>query len=211
MTNATKYTPLVSVSHRSILLLMTVGLLCMFGIALKERVENPDLVIQVEPRMSMDAMGAMGAMSDMVAGMGAGAPSEVGMLMQQLADKPHDVAALIQLSEHLVQGQQWTAAETFVRRAIEVNPQDAQAQYLLGVILHGQGKSEEAVQALENAVLLKDEASVRYSLGVLYVYYLENIAKGVEHFTAGLNDATAPENLQTAIRAELEKVTQTNK
>lgn len=52
---------------------------------------------------------------------------------------------------------------------------------------------------------IKDEASVRYSLGVLYIYFLEDPKRGSEHLRAGLTDATASEELKAAIKQELER------
>ena len=46
---------------------------------------------------------------------------------------------------------------------------------------------------------------MRYSLGVLYIYFLEDPKRGVEHLRAGLNDATASAELKAAIQQELEK------
>lgn len=76
--------------------------------------------------------------------------------------------------------------------------------YLLGVIQHNQGRHKEAAEALERVVKIKDEASVRYSLGVLYIYFLEDTKRGAEHLRAGLNDPTASEELKAAIQQELE-------
>ena len=101
-----------------------------------------------------------------------------------------------------------TAAETFAQRAITLDAGNSKPLYLLGVIMHNQGRNKEAAEALEKVLAIKDEASVRYSLGVLYLYFLENPAKGIEHLTAGLQDPKASDELKAAITQELEKAPQ---
>ncbi|HZF60651.1 MAG TPA: hypothetical protein VEZ52_03400, partial [Desulfovibrio sp.] len=97
-------------------------------------------------------------------------------------------------------------AETFAQRAVTMDVSNPKPLYLLGVIQHNQGRHKEAAEALEQVVKIKDEASVRYSLGVLYIYFLEDPKRGADHLRAGLTDATASEELKAAIKQELEKV-----
>ena len=47
-------------------------------------------------------------------------------------------------------------AATLYRRALKQRPENAEALHLLGVLLHQQGKHEEALRALEKAVALED-------------------------------------------------------
>lgn len=185
----------VSGSRRMVLLVMAAGLLCMLGASFIQRLQQPSLVVETP-----GARGGMPAQD-----MSAGVSPEVGQLMQQIKDNPNDVKALVHLAEHLVGAQQWEAAETFARRAAVVAPSDPQPSYLLGVILHNKGQHAEAAEALERVVVLQDDASVRYSLGVLYIHYLQNVTKGVEHLSAGLHDTKASETLKKSIREELEK------
>ncbi len=70
---------------------------------------------------------------------------------------------------------------------------------------HNRGRHAEAAASLERVLSMKDEASVRYSLGVLYLYYLNEPIRGIAHLTAGLHDENAPEDLKESIRRELEK------
>lgn len=184
--------PRASGSRRMILLFMAVGLVFMLAVSLSQRLANPHLVVEAQQRGGMGQ--AAGGMS-----------SEVGALMQKVAQNPNDYASVIHLTEHLVTDKQWDAAENFARRAMVVSPGESQPWYLLGVILHNKGQNKEAAEALERAVTMKDEASLRYSLGVLYIYYLNDAAKGVQHLTAGLHAADASDALKKVIREELEK------
>ena len=179
---------------RLVLLVVGLGLVLMLVSAFWQRLSNPHLVKEIDVAATRGGAGGMGGMNP-----------ELGKLMQQVSENPNDFKALVHLTEHLMSDQQWDAAENFAKRAMTVNPNDAQPPYLVGVIMHNKGQHQQAAEALEQVVRLKDEASVRYSLGVLYIHYLENPAKGVEHLTAGLHDAKAPESLKKQIREELEK------
>ena len=177
-------------ASRALIILLGLSLVVMLVVSLKERFESPGLTEQRLPRA------ATAQDND---------AQEIGKLMRQVAENPNDVTAMVHLVEHLIGAQNWEAAETFAQRAVTLDTGNSKPLYLLGVIMHNQGRNKEAAEALEQVLAIKDEASVRYSLGVLYTHYLENPAKGVEHLSAGLRDANAPEALKNAIMQELEK------
>lgn len=187
-----------SLGQKGVLLFVALGLVVMLGISFWDRVSNPELMVPGRDSGMGEGRGSMPGEAAM--------NPDVAKLMEHLRDNPNDVQALVHLSEHLVNDQNWAAAETFIRRAVIAAPDNAQPMYLLGVVQHNLGQHKEAAESLERVVRLKDEASVRYSLGVLYVYYLQDIPKGVAHLSAGLNDPKAPEALKKSIREELEKV-----
>lgn len=186
---------LPSAGQKALLVFVALGLVVMLGISLVDRLRNPDLVVAT--RAGTPDMGGGAAQQGMNA--------DIAKLMEHLRDKPNDVEALMHLSEHLVNEQNWEAAETFIRRAVVADPQNTQPMYLLGVVQHNMGQHKEAAESLERVLRLKDEASVRYSLGVLYIYYLNDTPSGVKHLSAGLNDPKAPEALKKSLREELEK------
>lgn len=180
--------------QKAILLFVGLGLVVMLAISFIDRVRNPDLVVQSRSSGMGEARGTEGGMNP-----------DVAKLMEHLRDNPNDVKSLMHLSEHLVNDQNWAAAETFVTRAVAADPTNTQPIYLLGVVQHNLGKHKEAAASLEKVLGMKDEASVRYSLGVLYIYYLDDVASGVKHLSAGLNDPSASEALKKSLREELEK------
>lgn len=132
-------------------------------------------------------------------------PDEVGRLMQEVARDPGNKAALVQIAERLMAMGSWDGAESFATRALALDPQDARTRYLLGVIRHNQGKHAEAAKLLEEALRTQESAPMRYSLGVLYLHYLNEPARGVEQLSMALHDPDADESLRQSIRAELEK------
>ena len=180
-------------SARILIILLAAALTIMLFASLKARIQNPHLTVAARPQQGM-------------AGGEAGEDAQtVGKLMRQVAENPQDIGALIHLIEHLVTAQNWDAAETFAQRAVTMDVGNSKPLYLLGVIQHNQGRHKEAAEALERVVKIKDEASARYSLGVLYIYFLEDPKRGVEHLRAGLNAATASAELKAVIQEELEK------
>ncbi len=130
---------------------------------------------------------------------------EVGRLMQEVARDPGNKAALMQIAERLMTMGSWDGAESFATRALALDPQDARTRYLLGVIRHNQGRHAEAAKLLEEALRTRESAPMRYSLGVLYLHYLNDPARGVEHLSMALHDPDADESLRQSIREELEK------
>lgn len=186
---------LPSAGQKALLIFVAVGLAVMLGISLIDRVRNPDLVVAT--RSGTDGSGGEAQQGGM--------NPDIAKLMEHLRDKPNDVEALMHLSEHLVNEQNWQAAEAFIRRAVVADPENTQPMYLLGVVQHNLGQHKESAESLERVLRLKDEASVRYSLGVLYIYYLNDTAAGVKHLSAGLNDPKASEALKKNLREELEK------
>ena len=95
-------------------------------------------------------------------------------------------------------------AKDMIQRATVAAPSDHRPPYLMGVVLGGQGKWQEAAEQLERSVALKDDASARYSLGVIWRYHLKDEAKARAHFdtAAKISNDSA---LNSMIKAELDK------
>ncbi|MEG2172910.1 MAG: hypothetical protein RRY29_06590 [Desulfovibrionaceae bacterium] len=181
--------------QRAVLAFVGLGLVVMLAISFMDRMRNPDMVVVNGGDAGMGAAQSGGE----------GMNPDIAKLMEHLGKNPNDVAALMHLSEHLVNEHNWAAAETFIRRAVAADPTNSQPVFLLGVVQHNLGQHKEAAVSLEKVLGMKDEASVRYSLGVLYIYFLNDTTNGIKHLSAGLNDPKAPEELKKKIREELEK------
>lgn len=183
-----------SMMFRGILVFIACGLLLMLFVSLSERITNPTLL--VGQRAGNDGTKAQGG----------GMSAEIPTLMEQLKESPNDVSILVHLTEHLVNESEWDAAESFSRRAVVIAPEHEKANYWLGVALHGLDRNEEAVVALEKSIAANDDPIIRRSLGLIYIYYLDNTQKGVEHLTAGLNNPKATAANKKLLREDLEKV-----
>lgn len=192
--------------QRLCIILLAVALVAMLGTALVKRLQNPSLTEQRQPVAAAPAApaGGNGGMPQGMPGM-AGGDDTVGALMQQVGKNPQDLDALMQLAEALMHQENWQAAETFAQRASVVDLNNPQPLFMLGVILHNLGRSAEAAQALEKVIALQDTARVRYSLGVLYLYFLDQKDKGLACMEAGLKDPKIEDDIRAAIDEELQK------
>jgi cytochrome c-type biogenesis protein CcmH/NrfG len=188
-----EYVPVRGI-QRIVLLFLAFALAGMTLVSLWQRFMRPDLLVPANTRqMSADQDAAP---SD--------AMNEISQLMQKIQQNPGDVAAMLHLAEHFVEDKNWPAAENFLRKAVVAAPGNPQPLYLLGVVLHNQGKHEEAAACLERVVSLRDEPSVRYSLGVLYAHYLQDPARGGQHLRMALTQPGLTDDLAQLIRAELD-------
>lgn len=182
-----KHTP---ASSRPLLLVLLLVFLCMLGTGLWQRFAQPELVQQVAHSPAQHTQDDMAA---------------VGRLMEEVSRNPADMDALLSLINSLMTLENWEAAESFARRGMQLDPKDPRPLHLLGVIQHSTDRNAEAAQSLEAVLKLHDDPSVRYSLGVLYIYYLKDSPRGLAHLRAGLALPNAGESLKRHIQAELDK------
>ncbi|MBQ3059044.1 MAG: tetratricopeptide repeat protein [Desulfovibrio sp.] len=188
---------------RILIVVLALGLGAMLVTSLAKQANHVSVQEVAQPHdRPPAAQGGGGPGMSAMGGMGGDA---IGALMQQAAREPENAALLIQLAEALMQGQKWDAAATFAQRAVALKPDSPHPLYLLGVIRHNQGQHKEAAQLLEQVARLHDDPSVRYSLGVLYLHYLQDNKRGMEHLTFALNAPSTSEELKAAIRKELEE------
>ena len=180
--------------HRILLLFLACAFAGMAAVSLWQRVVQPDLIIPSNTQQR-----SAGRDETPVDNM-----NEIGQLMQKVQQNPGDVAAILHLAEHFVEDKNWAAAENFLRKAVVAAPSNPQPLYLLGVVLHNRGGHAEAAACLERVVSLRDEPSVRYSLGVLYVHHLQDPARGDQHLRVALAQPGLPDDLAKLIRAELD-------
>jgi len=182
--------------QRVLLLFLALAFVGMAAVSLGQRFMRPDLVVPSNIR-PMSAGGDETHAGDM---------NEISQLMLKIQQNPGDVAAILHLVEHFVEDKNWAAAESFLRKAVVAAPGNPQPLYLLGVVLHNQGNHAEAASCLERVVDLRDEPSVRYSLGVLYVHYLQDPARGSRHLRVALAQPELTDDLGKLIRAELDEL-----
>ena len=129
-------------------------------------------------------------------------------LMQKMKENPNDVNTLLALAQTFAEQGDMEGAKDMIQRATVAAPADHRPPYLLGIVLGGQGKWQEAAEQLERSVTLKDDASARYSLGVIWRYHLKNEAKARAHFDTAAKISNDPA-LASMIKAELDKAAET--
>ena len=70
-----------------------------------------------------------------------------------------------------------------LKSALQINPKQAYALNLMGVIEYNQGNVQKAVEYYTDAVLNKpDYANAHYNLALVYDIFYQDIPKAVEHY-----------------------------
>ncbi len=167
---------------------ITLGIILMFGAALKERIVNPSLIQQNEPNAASEG----NQMSPLI-----------GQLMQEIQQNPNDASKMLHLAHVLIEEEQWDAAENFIHRVLEMAPNTAQAHYLHGIVLNKAERNAEAAESLEQVLALEERASARYSLAILYIHYLNKKDKGIMHLQKGIEHPDTTAELKAAMQEEL--------
>ncbi len=186
-------------SRKIILGIMVFSLVSMLAVSLVQRLQGDPLVVQ----------GADPNVAELVENNAAATiMQEIGKHMEELKENPDNFDLLVHTADLLLQTEQWDAAESFLRRALTLDASKAQPHYLLGIALHSNEKHAEAAASLERVVSINNDPSARYSLGVLYAYYLEDKARALDHFAKALEMKDLGSDLRTAIEMESEKVRQ---
>lgn len=173
-----------------LLLALLLAFLGMLGTGLWQRFTQPELVQKVVHSPAQHSQEEM---------------ASVGRLMEEVSRNPENMDAMLSLVNALVKLENWEAAENFARRATQLDAGDPRSFYLLGVIQHNTGRNADAARSLETALTLNDDPSVRYSLGVLYIHYLNDKPRGLEHLRAGLALPGLSESLKRHLQDELNK------
>ncbi len=182
----------LSTSRKVILGILALSIVSMLVVSFVQRMGGTALMVQNTAGTPSAAQSKADALT-----------AEIGQHMQELQKDPNNYGNLVHTSDLLVQSEQWDAAESFLRRAIALDATKAQPFYLLGIVLHNQKKNKEAAVALEKVVAIDNDPSARYSLGVLYMYFLQDVLKGVEHLQKALENPKIEAELRTVIENEL--------
>ena len=187
-------------NRRPMLIVLSIGLLLMLGAGLSYFTTNPGLVQHTNSGPAQRSEPVANAPSDGVLA-----------LMQALEKNPNDLPALLGLVQHYTHTQEWDKAEKFALHAVLAAPANAEPPYVLGVVLHGQGRHKEAAAALEKSLSLKNDPSVAYSLGVLYGFYLNDPAQGKAKLELVLAANEADPALKKDAAATIEQLSQMEK
>jgi len=125
--------------------------------------------------------------------------------MQMTMQRPNDISLKNKLTEALMNANQWEAAENFAHKSLEQDPNNFTSNFLLGIILHQKKQFDQAAAVLEKALTIQEDAQARYSLAVLYLYFLHNKEKGLFHLNEGLKKNTMSVQMSELFKKELEK------
>lgn len=122
--------------------------------------------------------------------------------MRRLQADPNDVDALLELAD-LFMTDNPASARAFLDRAMVAAPSDPRPSYHLGVLLSGQGRHQEAADAMERSLTLGDHPATRYSLAVILRYYLQRPDEARRHLQAALASPELSPELRSLTEAEL--------
>lgn len=195
----------VGVSRKSrelVACVMGVGLVLMLGAALTYMVEQPGLIVHqqggaaVAPEAGAGMPGATDAQNAALMGQ-----------MERLQKNPQDTEALLNLAGHFLHTEDYARAENFAMRAVMATQGEASATplYMLSMAQHSQGRHQEAAISLEKSLALKEDAETRYSLGILYRYFLKDEERGKAELQKALAAPGATDVLKKQVDAELTK------
>ena len=195
---------MIKTKQRPLLALLGLGLALMLGAVLSYMSTRPALTVPspqpAPPTAATQPAGTMPGTPEQ------GQPDGVARLMQQLQTNPKDVEALINLASHFLHLEDWPRAETFALRATLADTANPRPLHLLGVIQHNQGRHAEAAQSLEQALRLAEDAPTRYSLAILYAYFLKQPAQGATHLQKIIDAPETPADLRAKAQDELGKL-----
>lgn len=182
------------------------GLVAMVGSALVYFASHPDLILHQSPPQASMAAGMTGV-DDGAAGMPQGMDQAqmngLMALMQRLEKDPNDLEALSNLAGHFLHLEDYPRAESFALRAVMAakGADAAMPLYMLSMTQHSQGRHKEAAESLQKSLAAKDDAETRYSLGILYRYFLKDDAKG----RAELEKVLAAPGVTDALKQQVEQ------
>lgn len=185
------------IRQRVVIILLGASFIFILASSLVQRFTNPDLVIHNFPAQER-------ALEEVNENMGG-----IGRLMQIVANNPQDRNAILKLVESLMAIGQWESAENFAQKALTLegsNASDQRALYLLALVHHNKGEHEQAAELLEKTLAKGENPSARYSLGILYIHYLNKPEQGIDELRKGIAYPAVTPNLKAVMEDELNKV-----
>lgn len=186
---------------------VALGLVAMVGSALVYFAGHPDLILHQSPQQASAPVGGAGEDAGGMPGMNQEQVNGLMALMQRLEKDPGDLEALSNLAGHFLHLEDYPRAESFALRAVMAakGADAALPLYMLSMTQHSQGRYKEAADSLEKSLVAQDDAETRYSLGILYRYFLKDEAKGRGELEKALTSPGVTEPLKKQVEQELAK------
>lgn len=190
----------IAAMNRIFIILLGLCFLAMLGASLYQRFARPSLTINLmagAPETPLPDAAPTGNME------------LIGQLMRDVAANPKDRAKTISLVEALMAAGQWQVAENFAQKALALDDpssSDTRPLYLLAIIHHNKGEHAQAAELLEKTLERGENPAARYSLGILYLHFLQRPEQGMAELRKGLEAPDLPDSLRNAMREELDKV-----
>ena len=179
-----------------ILAALILGLAAMFTSAIAWRFGDHPLVLRKNIPASMPPAAAPAQQSN---------EEGIAALMRQMKSNPDNLDAMLELSRIFSERGDAEGALELLRRAEEASPSDPRPKHLAGVQLAAMSRWPEAAESLRKAIAARDDASARFSLGVICRYHLNLPSEARTHWEAAARICTDKE-LEKLIHAEISKL-----
>ncbi len=181
-------------TEQATIALLFAGVLAMAACALYARFTQPSIVKRV-PAQAVQAEASP-------------AQNRIASLMAEASRAPGNVDAMLELAQEFMSQGQPDAAASFLDKAMLADVANPMPPYLLGYLRHQQGREQEACELMERSLAIKDQASVRASLGMLYRYYARDNARAEANWKRALELPDLDEGQKKSVEAELAKLAQ---
>lgn len=197
-----------------VLAVLAAGLLVMFSVSLYQRVQGPGLILpaqhshpaEIPPTADNAGAGSAdssGAAWQTPAALSSEDTTALGGLMARLQASPNDAETLLAIAAIFTRYEDWDRVQNFLHRAANAAPSDIRPLHLLGINHTRKGDYAAAAASFEAALGLGDNASVSYSLGILYSRYMHAPDRAVPLLEALVAGPDVPEAIKTLAREEL--------
>ena len=129
----------------------------------------------------------------------------VQQLMAALQDNPEHVPTLVGLAGAFLESESPEQAARFARKALDIKGDHPQALMYLATSQYRTHAHEEAARTLRQLLeITPDDPWVRYNLGIVLKYNLEQPEAATEHFRKAREDAASHPDLLDRLEHELE-------
>ena len=136
------------------------------------------------------------------------APYYQGLIAEyrsNLAEDPHNLAALIGLANALYDSSQWREAIEYYEQALQLNPHNADTITDMGTCYRNLGMPDRAIAAYERSLRIEPaHANTLFNLGVVYGHDKKDYAKAIAAWDQLLR--TAPNHPRAAHVHEMLRV-----
>ncbi len=183
-------------SAKFLAVLLALGLALMLGAAVQHRLTDPSLVKPAETRVQPEPAQADQAPPQ---------DSRLAGLMRAMGERPDNPELLLETAVALIGQGALDEARTLLDRAALLDTASADIPYYQGYVAHRKNRHEEAAAFMEESLRRADRPDVRFSVGVLCAYFLNDKARAREHWEKGLSLPSATEEQKARFRTELER------
>lgn len=186
----------ISKKQQYILLIIIVGALSIIWGTTSYFIENPMLTMHIEQQEASATKQDKNINTSQ---------TDLLTLTQKLQANPNDAKILLELSKYFIELCEWKQAEYFLLHALIVEPSNPDILYLLGITQYNQGEYIDAVNSFKKVLIIEPDPSAQYSLGLLYLYYLDEKNQGLQYLQHVIDNPKSTPEMKQATQQLLTK------